>query len=251
MSLQEYPPVPMSGEPGSEGPAAAATDCVRVGLIDSFSFSRDCLVHAISSCHPDLNLVPFGTVEDCLKAKDSDLAVILVHLHSDGVGSPEAAALHAVKALREGLGDIPVVVLSDTPRALETRQIRTVLAGGARGVIPTLTTDLQLASAAIRLVKNGGTFAPMDRLIRVRPETPDVPAEQSNGCRLTPRQEAVLKKLHQGKANKIIAYELGMAESTVKIHIRHIMRKLGATNRTQAVYKAQQLREDLQAGFHI
>jgi DNA-binding NarL/FixJ family response regulator len=45
----------------------------------------------------------------------------------------------------------------------------------------------------------------------------------------------VLRLLQQGKQNKIIAYELGMCESTVKVHIRHIMRKLNARNRTQVV----------------
>jgi DNA-binding NarL/FixJ family response regulator len=61
----------------------------------------------------------------------------------------------------------------------------------------------------------------------------------------------VLTHLRQGKANKIIAYELGMKESTVKVHVRNIMRKMGATNRTQAVYKAQQFvtYPDV-AGFH-
>ncbi len=53
----------------------------------------------------------------------------------------------------------------------------------------------------------------------------------------------VFRHLKQGKANKIIAHELGMSESTVKVHVRNIMRKMGATNRTQAAYKAQGLWE--------
>ncbi len=64
---------------------------------------------------------------------------------------------------------------------------------------------------------------------------------------LTSRQVAVLAHLRQGKPNKIIAHDLRMSESTVKVHIRNIMRKMGATNRTQAVYKARQfydVRED-------
>jgi DNA-binding NarL/FixJ family response regulator len=44
-----------------------------------------------------------------------------------------------------------------------------------------------------------------------------------------------LERLKQGKQNKIIAYELSMCESTVKVHIRHIMKKLKARNRTQVV----------------
>jgi DNA-binding NarL/FixJ family response regulator len=54
-------------------------------------------------------------------------------------------------------------------------------------------------------------------------------------CSFSPRQRQVLERLNEGKQNKIIAYELGMAESTVKVHIRHIMKKLNARNRTQVV----------------
>jgi hypothetical protein len=49
--------------------------------------------------------------------------------------------------------------------------------------------------------------------------------------------EAILR----GKANKIIAYELGLRESTIKVHIRCIMQKLGAHNRTEVAYKLNQI----------
>ncbi|WP_235031608.1 helix-turn-helix transcriptional regulator [Geminicoccus flavidas] len=51
----------------------------------------------------------------------------------------------------------------------------------------------------------------------------------------TPRQLEILNCLRRGLANKMIAYELQMRESTVKIHVRNIMKKLHATNRTQVV----------------
>jgi DNA-binding NarL/FixJ family response regulator len=51
----------------------------------------------------------------------------------------------------------------------------------------------------------------------------------------TLRETEVLSHLQQGKANKTIAYELNMALSTVKVHVRNIMKKLSATNRTQVV----------------
>ena len=47
---------------------------------------------------------------------------------------------------------------------------------------------------------------------------------------------AVVNALRQGKANKTIAFELNMCESTVKVHVRNIMRKLKATNRTEVAY---------------
>jgi len=48
----------------------------------------------------------------------------------------------------------------------------------------------------------------------------------------TTRERHVIGAIKQGKSNKIIAYELSMCESTVKVHVRHIMKKLGARNRT-------------------
>ena len=59
-------------------------------------------------------------------------------------------------------------------------------------------------------------------------------------AKLTVRQGDVMEQLQLGKANKIIAFDLGMSESTVKVHVRNIMRKMGATNRTQAAF----------AGYH-
>lgn len=58
---------------------------------------------------------------------------------------------------------------------------------------------------------------------------------------LTSRETAVAKGLRMGKANKIIAYELNMCESTVKVHVHNIMKKLKATNRTEAAYRISEM----------
>jgi hypothetical protein len=50
---------------------------------------------------------------------------------------------------------------------------------------------------------------------------------------------AVIRALQQGKPNKVIAYELNMCESTVKVHVRNLMKKLKAKNRTDLAMKAQ------------
>jgi len=49
------------------------------------------------------------------------------------------------------------------------------------------------------------------------------------------------KALRRGKANKVIAYELNMRESTVKVHVRNIMKKLKARNRTEVAFMANEL----------
>ncbi len=67
------------------------------------------------------------------------------------------------------------------------------------------------------------------------------PSVQKPTALFTTRQAAVVEALKRGKANKIIAYELEMRESTVKVHVRNIMKKLKATNRTEVAYKANLL----------
>jgi DNA-binding NarL/FixJ family response regulator len=64
----------------------------------------------------------------------------------------------------------------------------------------------------------------------------------------TARQAAVLRALRQGKANKQIAYDLNMREGTVKVHIRNIMRKLKAKNRTEVAILANGLFTDTEPG---
>jgi DNA-binding NarL/FixJ family response regulator len=54
---------------------------------------------------------------------------------------------------------------------------------------------------------------------------------------LTPREQQVLAELELGLPNKLIAAKLGLSESTVKMHIQHIMRKCAAHNRTEAVLR--------------
>ena len=57
----------------------------------------------------------------------------------------------------------------------------------------------------------------------------------------TSREEEVISMLKLGKANKIIAYELALRESTVKVHIRNIMKKLKVHNRTEVIFKLNEL----------
>lgn len=68
--------------------------------------------------------------------------------------------------------------------------------------------------------------------------TPDPAAPKASSPQLTERQECVLKYLCQGDPNKVIGRKLGMTETTVKVHVREIMRKLGVANRTQVALAA-------------
>jgi DNA-binding NarL/FixJ family response regulator len=235
----QYDPTPDRSEGARCGPGdSPSADGVLVGLIDSVRFSRDCLIQALRIQSPELSMLPFGSVQECVDAARSDLRMILYYSHQESSSQP--VVLQRVQALRQAFPAIPIVVLSDANVASQPTSIRDAIRSGAQGFIPTANTAMPAAIAAIRLVRDGGTIAPVEALLATRPRRPDPEADETSST-LTPRQMTVLAHLRQGKANKIIAYELGMSESTVKVHVRNIMRRMGATNRTQAVYKSQQM----------
>jgi DNA-binding NarL/FixJ family response regulator len=219
--------------------AERETDPVMVGLIDSNQLSRECLAAVLEGLHPGLVVVSFASVQGCIAENHWSLGLTIYYPH--GSDSLEAAIAQDIGALRQAIPETRIVVLSDVEESQQPDAIRSTLNSGAHGFIPTRTTGIAIAMAAIRFVKVGGTFAPLDQLLTNRADRGPAPSETQPRNPLTSRQVAVLSLLRQGKANKIIAYELAMSESTVKVHVRNIMRKMGATNRTQVAYKAQKL----------
>jgi two-component system nitrate/nitrite response regulator NarL len=81
-----------------------------------------------------------------------------------------------------------------------------------------------------------------ERSHRSLPDAQAVAATPAAGLagRLSDREARVLRCLMQGDSNKVIAYRLGLAEPTVKVHVKSILRKVQAANRTQAAMWARQ-----------
>ncbi len=104
-----------------------------------------------------------------------------------------------------------------------------------RGFISTSTTP-DVALGATHVVRAGGSFVPESCLAALRSSKDDVAEGARRRDAFTPRQIAVLKRLRLGKANRTIAHELEMSESRVKAHVRNLMQKLNATNRTEVAF---------------
>jgi DNA-binding NarL/FixJ family response regulator len=214
--------------------SSAAGQEPNIVVIDERVLVRDCFVQCLRLSYSNHAILPFSSLREWSKtASDKSKPSIVVLCTPSGryaaAGNEEEIEFLARVALT-----VPVIVVSD---AEDAQHIIKVLKNGARGYIPTSMT-LDVAVEAVRLVKAGGTFVPASSLIS---NVNGMPA--SLGSALTARQIMVLRALHSGKANKQIAYELNMCESTVKVHIRHIMRKLNARNRTQIAVKASTLLE--------
>jgi DNA-binding NarL/FixJ family response regulator len=158
------------------------------------------------------------------------------------VSDPRSA--EDLSVIEELLPNTPIIVISDHE---ETQQIVDALECGVRGYIPT-STAMAVVVGAIQLVQSGGVFVPASAITAPAREQGlrlSIPAMTADNTfkDFTNRQMQVLACLRQGEPNKTIAYELKLCESTVKVHVRHIMKKLGATNRTQAVFLTNNLFE--------
>ena len=113
---------------------------------------------------------------------------------------------------------------------------------GTKGYFPP-DTPLDMALLALEMVSAGGVYLPPSVLPDDSGKRPPAPMTKAEATlkQLTPRQRAVVAALRQGKSNKIIAYELNMCESTVKVHVRNIMKRLDARNRTEVAFLTQKL----------
>ena len=107
---------------------------------------------------------------------------------------------------------------------------------GVRGHIPTATT-LNVAIKAMQLVLVGGVYVPASNFLTARHSVAKVGAGDETTV-LTKQQSAVVDAVRQGKANKVIAHELHISESTVKVHLHNVMKKLQVKNRTEVAVKA-------------
>lgn len=209
---------------------------LRIGLIDFYRLSQECLVRVFADLQQRIVMVAFPTLQKCILDAPDNLDLILYYNHATGMLN-----MQDVSAIRRALPDHPIILLSDADDADQPHVIYGALKQGVRGFIPTRTMGIPMIVAAIRFVCAGGTYAPLDLLLsRNSQGASDTPANRSRNM-LTSRELVVLGCVRQGKANKMIAYELGMKESTVKVHVRHIMRKTGSSNRVQAAYTTQNL----------
>jgi len=202
--------------------------------IDKQRLGRDCVSEQFATHLAEWTIEPLASARELPKdGIRSRPSLIVLNAHSASVSTADVAGEMAMIA--EAAPGLPIVIMSDLDDAAEVLQ---AIRLGARGYLPS-NLPLPQAIGAIRFVGEGGTYIPACVLAASSwgqlPSLSGPVDGKGTPIEFSPRQLQVLELLQQGKQNKIIAYELGMCESTVKVHIRHIMRKLNARNRTQVV----------------
>ena len=127
----------------------------------------------------------------------------------------------------------PIIVVSSLA---DNRVVSQVIRAGAAGYVPK-HSQREVFRTAFNALRRGETFLPEGCVLM---EDDDADDAVSRLATLTNQQGRILQLICEGKLNKQIAYDLSIAETTVKAHVTAIMRKLGVQSRTQAVLIAKQ-----------
>lgn len=222
---------------------------MRVLMVDDHVMFLQGLKTLLSLLAPELKVDTAAALSDALQmASTSSYELVLLDWHLNDCDGEES-----MRRLREVGCAARVVVLSGETQA---SLIRRTIDQGAAGFIPKKYSS-EVMLAALKVVVSGGIYLPPEAL---RESGPDAAAPPAAGRReqaglvdietryagLTPRQVDVYRAAARGLPNKLIARELGIAESTVKTHLSVVYAVLGVTNRTQAAYQAS--REGFRVG---
>lgn len=206
-------------------------------LVDRRALTRHSVQHLLEQRIGEMSVCAVARSEELLSPgllhPGDSVRLVIFNMGSMEVRDDEF--LRELALLSDHFPEVPVIVVADYRHSDDVAE---ALRHGVRGYIPT-SLDPSIAMKALRLVQAGGTYIPecafqqvLD-MISPRTESESVSARTSS-MDLTPRQNDFLRLLREGKSNKAIARDLDMHESTVKVHLRQIMRKLHASNRTHA-----------------
>ncbi len=207
----------------------------RFLIVEDHPLFREALASALKVVDAEADIYEATSIEGALDVidahEDFDLALLDLSL-------PGTSGFSGLVRLRGSRPKLPILVVSGHE---EPSIVREALSLGIAGYVPKSTSKKKLAEAIGKALA-GDVYEP--ELQNSAPFESRPGDEQRILQRLkdlTPQQFAVLELVREGKSNKVIAYELGLAETTVKAHVSEVLRKLGVVSRTQAVIEVARL----------
>ena len=197
----------------------------HLAIVDQSRLRSDCLKLALGMQPRRWRVADVATVSELMQQvrQGEEFDVILL-------GGSTCAQIDLVdlSSLAAAVPHIPILVAADCD---DPERAHRILRAGARGFLPA-SYSLKVLIGALERVRTGGTYVPLT-LSEAVPTAQRAPWQA-----LTRRQCDVLALIAEGKANKVIADALNMSESTVKAHVKQIIRRLNVANRTQAALLA-------------
>ena len=222
------------------------TPTIRLLLVDDHTLFRRGLKALLSQ---DDRFEVCGEAGDagdalrCLQHQQPD--VILLDNHLPGV-----RGVDAIPALKEAAPATRILMLTVSENE---NDLSAALQAGADGYLLKTVESEQLADTILKVMDGESVISPemMTKLVavfRTRPASPTTPAASAPlsppppaataSELLSPREREILRLIARGDSNKLFARALDIAETTVKIHVQHILRKLGLSSRVQAAVYA-------------
>lgn len=215
-------------------PVVGETNELRLLLIDDHPLFCDAMAMTVGEIFDAPVIQTASTLKEALDqvARASpDLIVLDLNL-------PDVDGVDGLIRMRLAAPDAKIVVVSSLS---DNRVTQSVLDAGAFGFVPKGSPRDELVRA-FQLVADGKIYTPEDYVV---PQEDFLSQENQmiveKLASLTPQQSVILNSICEGKLNKQIAFDLSIAETTVKAHLTAIMRKLGVQNRTQAVLLAKKV----------
>lgn len=199
---------------------------MKVIVADDHGILRDTL-NLYFDQEPDLTVQMAedfdSAVQRVLDEGDFDLAVLDFHM-------PGMTGLDSIEAFKKQTGVGSVAIIS----GIEKRDMaQAAINAGACGFLPKTLSAKSMVNA-IRFMSMGEVYLPLDFMTQIEDAEPNPLRDL-----LSRREQDVLRGLLDGKANKEIARDLDIQETTVKLHVKTLYRKLGVANRTQAALVAR------------
>ncbi len=146
---------------------------------------------------------------------------------------PDVSGISGFRSVRARVPDTPILVISSLA---STELVQSLLREGAAGFLPK-ETPAKVLKTVLAEVAAGRVYVPQE--YQASEDSVNVPPTSAYELHpklaiLTPQQQRIMRLICEGKPNKQIAYELSLAEATVKAHITALLRRLQVQNRTQA-----------------
>ena len=195
---------------------------VRILIADDHPLYREAVSLQVRRLYPEAQIEQVASLPElrALAMKPgAPCGLMLVDFHMPGM------SLDALGALIADFPAVPVAVISGMARAAD---IRAAVRAGAKAYVPKTSTPEHLAQV-LQLLLAGGSSIPADILLEQGEEL---------GWELSTREREVLKGVALGQSNKQIGRELGLAEVTIKLHLRNLFRKMGVKTRAEAAVAA-------------
>lgn len=203
-------------------------------IADDHPLFRAALTQVITNNYPEANITQSQDLNETLQElqDQEDIDLLMLDLHMPG-----SQDLFGLVNIREQFPSIPIVVVSASE---EQAMVNRAIGHGALGYI-TKSLSQEEMHEAVKSILDGNRWIPEKYRSALRPISDEERTLANKIASLTPQQYRVLCYLKEGWLNKQIAFEIGVTEATIKAHITSIFRKLGVTNRTQAVIELNKI----------